>query len=70
LLKSKYLRDKNFDIGLIHARGLSLLGWPYEGQEEFLSMGKFDLGDRSQVRFWEYFVDYAMPFENDPPSTI
>ena len=29
------------------------MGCSNEGQEEFLSLGKFDLGDGSQMRFWE-----------------
>jgi hypothetical protein len=51
MIRNKYLRDKTFTqvqymlgdsqfwVGLMKVKG------------EFLSMGKFDLGDRSQVRF-------------------
>ena len=29
------------------------MGWPYEGQQGVLRLGRFNLGDGSQVRFWK-----------------
>jgi hypothetical protein len=50
---NKYLRDKT----LTHVQYISGDSQFWAGlmkvKEEFLSLGKFDLGDGSQARFWE-----------------
>jgi hypothetical protein len=53
LLRNKYLLDKTL-TQVQHMPGDSQF-WAglMKVKEEFLSLGKFDIGDGSQVRFWE-----------------
>jgi hypothetical protein len=53
LLRNKYLRDKSLKQAQ-YTPGVSQF-WAglMKVKREFLSLGNFDLGDGSQVRFWE-----------------
>ena len=53
LLKNKYLRDKTLTQVQYMPGDSQFWAGLMKVKDEFLSMGRFDLGDRSQVRFWE-----------------
>jgi mannosylglycoprotein endo-beta-mannosidase len=53
LLRNKYLRDKTLTQVQYLPGDSQFWAGLMKVKEEFLSLGKFDLGDGSQVRFWE-----------------
>jgi hypothetical protein len=53
LLKNKYLRDKTLTQVQYMPGDSHFWAGLMKVKDEFLSMGRFDLGDGSQVRFWE-----------------
>jgi hypothetical protein len=53
LLKNKYLRDKTLTQVQYMPGDSYFWAGLVKVKDEFLSMGRFDLGDGSQVRFWE-----------------
>ena len=53
LLKSKYLRDKTLTQVQYKPGDSQFWASLTKVKREFLLLGKFDLGDGSQVRFWE-----------------
>ena len=53
LLKNKYLRDKTLTQVQYMSGDSQFWTGLMKVKDEFLSMCRFDLGDGSQVRFWE-----------------
>jgi hypothetical protein len=53
LLRNKYLRDKSLTQVQYLPGDSQFWASLMKVKEEFLSLGKFDVGDGSQVRFWE-----------------
>jgi hypothetical protein len=53
LLKNKYLRNKSLTQVQYMPGDSQFWAGLMKVKKEFLSFGKFDLGDRSQVRYWE-----------------
>jgi hypothetical protein len=53
LLKNKYLRNKNLTQVQYMPGDTQFWAGLMKVKKEFLSLGKFDLGNESQVRFWE-----------------
>jgi hypothetical protein len=53
MLRNKYLRDKTLTQIQYMPEDSQFWAGLMKGKEKFLSLGKFDLGDGSQVRFWE-----------------
>ena len=53
LLRNKYLRNKSLTQAQYMLGDSQFWAGLMKVKREFLSLGKFDLGDGSQVRFWE-----------------
>jgi hypothetical protein len=53
LIKKKYLRDKTLTQVQYMPGDSQFWAGLLKVKDEFLSMGRFDLGDGTQVRFWE-----------------
>jgi hypothetical protein len=51
MLRNKYLRDKTLTQIQYMPEDSQFWAGLMKGKEKFLSLGKFDLGDGSQVRF-------------------
>jgi hypothetical protein len=68
LLKNKYLRDKTLTEVQYMSGDSQFWAGLMKVKDEFLSMGRFDLGDGSQVRFWEDSWITPHPFKTLFPS--